>query len=591
MKKKYIYLEEKHSIAYLKLNRQYNFISALRLFVASFFLISLYYYIERNNSILLSCLILGFILFIVLMNIHQKISWKRKIRKHLIEINKNELSYLKGESVPFADGIEFSNPSHLYSYDLDIFGKGSLFQNLNRTATRIGKIKLSEQLLSLLSNKEIKLNQEAIKELSEKIDWRQKLLALSKIANDNKENYDKLIKWSLEKESNPSILLLIISYASPIVLIGSLVLFSLTTNSIFGYIATGLFLLNLLLIFIQAKKISQEIIDSEKIHEAIKQYSLIIEVIEKENFESKKLKSIKNKLKHKTGYASKQVRLLSYLFANMDNIHNLMARIILNGFFLFHIHVLRKLLYWKKQYSKHIPIWLDVIGEFETFNSISNFSFNNPKFTFPILNNDYNIVFHDLGHPLIKAEKRISNTVEFNTHKFIILTGSNMSGKSTFLRSLGINMVLAGIGSPICASYAKVHPLNVLVSMRLSDSLNDNESYFFAEIKRLKEITITLDSRICFVLLDEILQGTNSDDKRNGTIEVIKKIIEKKAIGAIATHDLEICSTKDQYSDILTNKYFESEIKNGELSFDYRLKNGICKNKNALFLMKKMKIV
>jgi len=173
----------------------------------------------------------------------------------------------------------------------------------------------------------------------------------------------------------------------------------------------------------------------------------------------------------------------------------------------------------------------------------------------------------------------------------MILTGSNMSGKSTFLRSLGVNMVLSNIGSCICAASANIHPLSILVSMRLSDSLAESESYFFAEVKRLKEIMQELDNGPAFVLLDEILRGTNSDDKRNGTIGVIKKLMLKKAIGAIATHDLEICKTTLQYPNYLNNHCFEVEIVNNELVFDYKLREGICQNQSASFLMKRMAII
>ncbi|MFN3785152.1 MAG: MutS-related protein, partial [Spirosomataceae bacterium] len=180
-------------------------------------------------------------------------------------------------------------------------------------------------------------------------------------------------------------------------------------------------------------------------------------------------------------------------------------------------------------------------------------------------NDKYQIDFKDLSHPLLNSRSRVTNEVSFHPQSFLILTGSNMSGKSTFLRSLGVNMVLAGIGAPVCATAAKVHPLPVLVSMRLSDSLADSESYFFAEIKRLKQIMDELECKPAFVLLDEILRGTNSDDKRNGTIEVVKKAIGKKAIGAIATHDIEVCLTTNEYPNVLTNKCFEVEIINDDL--------------------------
>lgn len=166
-----------------------------------------------------------------------------------------------------------------------------------------------------------------------------------------------------------------------------------------------------------------------------------------------------------------------------------------------------------------------------------------------------------------------------------------MSGKSTFLRSLGINMVLAGIGSVVCASSASIHPLPILVSMRLSDSLADNESYFYAEIKRLKQIMNCLEKERSFVLLDEILRGTNSDDKRNGTVEVIKKMIQKNAIGAIATHDIEVCLTTNTYPQQLINKCFEAQIIDNDLYFDFKLRDGVCKNRSASFLMQKMGVI
>ncbi len=166
-----------------------------------------------------------------------------------------------------------------------------------------------------------------------------------------------------------------------------------------------------------------------------------------------------------------------------------------------------------------------------------------------------------------------------------------MSGKSTFLRTLGINMLLTGVGAPVCAQRAVVHPLPVLVSMRQSDSLADSESYFFAEVKRLKQIITAMQGQRSFVLLDEILKGTNSDDKQSGTIGVIKKVIAQNGTGVIATHDIEVCNTSSEYPQYLKNECFEVQITNNELVFDYTLREGICQNKSATFLMKKMEII
>jgi DNA mismatch repair ATPase MutS len=279
------------------------------------------------------------------------------------------------------------------------------------------------------------------------------------------------------------------------------------------------------------------------------------------------------------------------LFSNMETIGNFVTALLFNGTFLFNVHVLKSMIAWKKEHAIVLEEWLEVIGEFEMLNSLANFAYNNPEFVYPKLNTNFEIDFSNLSHPLLNATSRVGNEVQFQPQSFMILTGSNMSGKSTFLRSLGINMVLSGMGSPVCASQANVHPLPVLVSMRLSDSLSDSESYFFAEIKRLKQIMDELEGNPAFVLLDEILRGTNSDDKRNGTIEVVKKVIAKKAIGAIATHDIEVCLTTNDYPNTLTNKCFEVEISNNELHFDYKLRDGICQNKSATFLMQKMGVI
>jgi len=339
------------------------------------------------------------------------------------------------------------------------------------------------------------------------------------------------------------------------------------------------------------KRIQIEIANAEDIDKVISQYGLLLKKIEEESFQSQKLHDLQQKLKFKTDDASNHLKNLSELFSNMDTIGNLVAASLFNGTFLFNLHVLRKLLAWKEEHAAILEEWLEVIGEFEMMNSLANLAYNNPEFVYPTINSDFKIDFENLSHPLLNAKNRVGNDTSFHPESFMILTGSNMSGKSTFLRSLGINMVLAGIGSVVCAKNANVHPLPILVSMRLSDSLSDSESYFFAEIKRLKQIMEELEDQPAFVLLDEILRGTNSDDKRNGTIEVVKKVIAKQAVGAIATHDIEVCLTTDEYPDTLINKCFEVEIVDNELHFDYKLRDGICKNKSATFLMKKMGVI
>lgn len=579
------------STALTAINKKYNSISVFRLLTIVLFLISSYYYIKTSDIMFVVASIVLFGAFVILMRIHSKLVFEKQVHQALFDINENEIEYLERNKIPFENGQEFNDFNHPYAYDLDVFGDHSLFQNLNRTATFIGKKTLANQLLALAPNNEITRNQQAVKELSNKLDWRQEFLAFAKIGNDSQSNYETLLKWSTFNSTPLSKISVFISYFSPLLFLGFLIAYAVTSNIVFVSVLSYLFVFHLIVLGRFMKRIQSEIANSTNIDKTIHQYSLLLQKIEEEIFQSEKLICLQQKLVFKKERASVHLKQLAGLFSKMDSISNFVTAIVFNGTFLFNLHVLQSLIQWKNDHAEALEEWLEVIGELELLNSLANMSYNNPEFVYPTLNTNFEIDFTDLSHPLLNEKTRIGNDVCFHPESFMILTGSNMSGKSTFLRSLGINMVLSGMGSSVCASQANVHPLPVLVSMRLSDSLSDSESYFFAEIKRLKQIMDELENRPAFVLLDEILRGTNSDDKRNGTIEVVKKVIGKKAIGAIATHDIEVCLTTNDYPSILTNKCFEVEIVNNDLHFDYKLRDGICKNRSATFLMKKMGVI
>ncbi|MEZ7514461.1 MutS-related protein [Flavobacterium frigidarium] len=583
--------KEQFSKDLLSINKKYTTISFLRLLSIVIFIGALYFHLQKTETVYIALEVLSFATFILLMRYHAKLSTKRKLTEALIEINENEDQYLEHGSLHFANGAVFNDFQHPYAYDLDIFGDHSLFQNINRTATYVGKKTLANRLLSVLPNDEILENQEAVAELSAKIGWRQEFFAYAKVTKDNKLSYDALLAWSKFPSTSLPKWTDIVSYIMPVLFVATLVAYIFTSNTIFLTYLTYIFIINLAILGTFLKRIQIEIANAEDIDKVISQYASLLEQIEKEDFKSKKLLNLQASLKYKEVNASVHLNKLSGLFSNMDTIGNLVAASLFNGSFLFNLHVLKRLLAWKEEHASVLELWLEVIGEFEMLNSLGNLAYNNPAFVFPNLNNESKIDFKNLSHPLLNSRSRVGNDASFHPQSFMILTGSNMSGKSTFLRSLGINMVLSGIGSVVCASEANVQPLPILVSMRLSDSLSDSESYFFAEIKRLKLIMDALEDKPAFVLLDEILRGTNSDDKRNGTIEVVKKVIAKNAIGAIATHDIEVCLTTHEYPNILTNKCFEVEIVNNDLHFDYKLRDGICKNKSATFLMKKIGVI
>ncbi|MEO9485089.1 MAG: DNA mismatch repair protein [Ekhidna sp.] len=550
-----------------------------------------YQYYESGRGILLTGTILILVAFALLIRKHSATRWENKLAKAKISINEEELSYLNEGKLPFGNGKEFVDSTHDYSYDLDFFGDHSLFQHLNRTGTITGKKVLADSLLHILPKEEILKNQEAVNELKDQIEWRQEILALARIKQDSTESLEDLIQWSRKKPAKIPGIIHFISYVSPVVILITLSFYLFASNEMMGRISFLLSLINLGAVSSMFRSIKNELMTTTRIEQILKQYSFLFRQIENTHFHSEKLQQLKQRLTQSNHKASSSIHQLSLLFGRLEHVQNVFAAPILNGLALYHLHVLRGLSNWRKNYAAHVEDWLKVIGEFEKYSSLANFSYNNPDFTFPEVNDNQELSFEELGHPLIQQESSVTNSIHFQPHSFFILTGSNMSGKSTFLRTLGINMVLAGIGAPVYAKKASIFPLPVVVSMRLSDSLTDSESYFYAEVKRLKYIMDRLKTQACFVLLDEILRGTNSDDKRNGTIEVIKKMADKNVFGGIATHDLEVCNVASDYPKRLTNKRFEVEIIDDELVFDYKLRDGVCQNKSASFIMKKMEVI
>ncbi len=579
--------QNQHQIVQKKANQ----ISFLRIFLVFFCIFVVYQMIQNATSTLGLLLLLLVGGFFYLIKIHGKTNLQKKHLEALIAINKNEIDFIDNNKNNFQDGSEFIDTQHDYAFDLDIFGKKSVFQYFNRTNTFIGKKTLASLLKNILPNHLVINQQMAVKELSEQLDFRQHFMANAINANDAENVYKRLLLWSRSKSLAISKPMIILAFASPIIFALLTIAYFITDNATLISCLTFLFVFNLSVLGKFYKTIATEIQYISEIDSTIKNYGLLIESIENQNFKSEKLNDLKNILSNENLKASVNLKKLSEIFGNMDTINNLVTTLFFNGTFLFHIHVLNQLLQWKNRYAAQLENWLDTIGEFETLLSLSNFSYNNPDFVFPELNTNFEIEFENLQHPLLNPSKRIGNSIAFGPESFFILTGSNMSGKSTFLRSLGLNMVLAGIGSVVCATKANVHVMPVLVAMRTSDSIAESESYFYAEIKRLKKIMDSLKNQKCFVLLDEILRGTNSDDKQTGTIAVVEKMVSKLAIGVIATHDVEVCLTTNKYPEIMANKCFEAQIINNDLVFDYQLRDGICKNKSATFLMKKLEII
>jgi hypothetical protein len=603
----YAQAETRYAAERQKQAQKANLVAALRLItILSLFAGAYYYFNAQNFEALAAVIIILGGVFLVLVFVHAHIKEQEKLLAILCKINQNEQAYLKDDLSAFDGGEAFVNPEHPYTYDLDMFGQLSIFQHLNRTETAFGKAELAQNVSESKAS-DIILRQEAIKELSTKLEWRQYFQAYGQVFADKEEKTDKFRYWiekpfSLQNQS----FLKIIAFALPVLTIVVLILNFVTDLEWTSPLFRALGILNLLMVGSQVKKIKQEHELLTNMSLSFEKYAALLKAIENESFSSQKLNQLKESIVVEGATASKALKRLSVILNQFDGLSNPFAAIIMNGLFQYHIHTMFSLQKWKQTFGQNVFQWFQVLGEFEALSSIANFSHNHPDFIFPtpvdnnqsaIINNQSRITegalnFKNVGHPLIPKGKRIGNDVAFNDPSFVVLTGSNMSGKSTFLRTLGVNLVLAKMGAPVCADEFQFYPFNVFVSMRVSDSLQNSESFFFAELKRLKRIITELaENQKTFVILDEILRGTNSNDKRAGTIGLIHNLMKHKAVGIIATHDLVIGDMEKQYANYLKNLCFEVEIVNDELVFDYKLQHGVAQKMSAAFLMTKMGII
>lgn len=561
--------------------------SRIVLFLTVIYLFYLMLY--RKNEAMGWWVFLVFVVFIFAVNLYLKVQAKIKYYKTLKKINDDEIAFLEGTKT-FENGIEFQDPHHAFSYDLDLFGNNSIFQFINRTGTSLGKKQLAADLQRIPTNNEIISRQQAVKELSEHVEFRQQFQTLSHLAGTTEVEDLAIERWTNSFIEKPSKIIQILAVIIPILFLISLIAFIFNWHPSASKITMFLFSFNLLLAGLMTQFIMKEIGKGDKIANSLQQYAKMIKLFENITFQSDYLINKQTQLKTNNQTATKAVNDLANLFEKLNTVANLFIFIAFNGTFQYHYWVHKKLLIWKQTNQHYLWKWIQVIGEIESLNSLANFAYNNKEYQYASVS-DKEISFESLGHPLLTKEKRVRNSIDFSNQSFVILTGSNMSGKSTFLRTVGINLVLSYTGAPIDARKAIICPLPLWVSMRLTDSLSDSESFFFAEVKRLKEIVTEAEKQPVFVLLDEILKGTNSDDKKTGTVGVIEKLHKYHVKGMIATHDLEVCETTNRYPESMTNKRFEVEIIDNELHFDYQLKAGVCQNKNATFIMKKMEII
>ena len=566
-------------------NKQISLFSLLRLLAFSLTIVFISLFAVKTVLIYLFASIVSLITMVFLILYHQKIYKNRDYNAILLRLQQNELNVLKGDENIYSNGSHYASRLP-FADDLDLFGPFSIYQNLNRCSTSFGKDLLGEAfIMTALTPQRIQLLQEAVKELSDDLDFNQSIAAQlmgTYEAPHHQEPYTPesfvqlfdapWYRWA--------------SYLLPAVVISSFVYFIF--SGVFGiFLLLGS--ISMLLAFSQNKKILLLSEEVSGIGSSLKAYNAILKQFSQRDNKATILKEMAS-VANKAGSALLDLASISEWF---DRRSNLLLYALGNVFFAYDFHLVLRYEKWKNNHLHQMPEWLETTGRLEMLISLAVFSYNHPQFTVPALGEQTLIKAKALGHPLIPESKRVDNDVFLRKDPNVVLvTGSNMAGKSTWLRTLGVNILLAQAGTVVCAESFEWRPMAVLSSLRQTDSLHENTSLFMNELLQLKFILDEASKDTpAFILLDEVLRGTNSDDKYSGSEALIRRLAQTNSLVVMATHDLKLSKLESQLVNKISNWCFESHIVEGKLLFDYKIHPGVAVNRNATWLMQDMGII
>ena len=532
--------------------------------------------------------------FVITAVIHERYIRQRNFQRTLKTIVLDEIKAIQGTFLDYGDGEEFEETDHAYTSDLSIFGSRGLFHFLNRTTTSLGKRVLSDWIKIFPDSPTLEIirdRQEAVEELTDKVDFRQNIQAHGKNILDS---FVRLESVRMLFKESPVVmgksLLIVFIHIFPILT------FSAVVSVFFKFswlIPVGFVLVQGMVNRFFRKRVIRIYKLTSQNHRVLLVYSKIIEEIEREIFKSRTLLKLQKHCFIKNRPASLFIKKLSSRFQFFEARQSKEIHFLMNNILFWDLHCVHRIEKWKNDVREEIEKWFEAVGAFEAISSFANIQFNFPNWTKPDLR-DSGFILNavSVGHPLIPADERVHNSIEQQGDiDIVIVTGPNMAGKTTFLKTVGVNIVLALAGAPVCADSFIVSPLRIYTSMKVSDSLDKGLSQFYAELQRLKKVLhAIIDQEPVFFLIDEMLKGTNELDRHRGANALIRQLIEHKAKGMVATHDLELTKLEKEYSGKIRNIHFDGYIKDDKLYFDYLLKRGICTSANALELMKKIGI-
>lgn len=537
-------------------------------------------------------LLLGVVGFLILLKRHQAIGRECDLAQRLAFINEDETARLSRQYLRADTGASFANPTHHYTHDLDVFGKHSLFRLLNRTHTHEGRNSLAAWLLAPAKSDAIRLRQQASAELLPHLDWRQQLEAQADLDETIDRSPDTLVQWATADAQPLPTYLNLARFLLPVLTIGVAIawlLGYLPGLAVLAMLAVHSFVLSQ--ISARAKDVSEQ---TFTLSVALRAFRSLFEQAEQVPGESVRLRAIRQALITNSQTASQAIGQLARLTEGLNYRRNPYFYLLFGVISLWDVQYLFRLDAWRKQHGPHLGRWFEALGELEALNSLAGFAYAHPTYATPnIVEGPPTLELTNAVHPLLPPNRSVANSLTLTgVGQTVLITGSNMSGKSTFLRTVGTNVVLALAGTVVSADAFACSPVRVFTSMRTQDSLEESTSSFYAELIRLQTlIKLTQPTSATphnglpvLYFLDEILKGTNSADRHRGAEALIRQLHRTTAFGFVSTHDLALGQLADADA-FVQNYHFQSDIHNGELVFDYKLRDGICRSFNASQLM------
>ena len=573
-------------IAFLnKRNNKFSFYR-LMVFIAGVLLSTAAFLMSKETGWVVS--LVSLMAFGITVHLHNKLLFGIKRCHTYLKIKEANLARMnvEWEKIPkpvvnTLSGDEFTEK------DLDLFGENSLHHLSDTSVSIEGSLLLRKWISNFTPDaSEIINRQQIVKELSGFSLFRDKFILKANLISKKFLECSKILEWitsssteALPKWLFPAAGLLIVCYV---------ILFILGTIGTTGSLWLAVLIAYFFIYSMHQKKINKLFEDAVELETHLKKFTALILYIDKFSFEKKPaLKEFMSVFKNENNRAANQLRKLQKVISALLVRENPVIRIIVNIVFPYDIFYSNKLVEIKSEIEKNIPQWLSRFNELECYISLSNFSYLNPDYVYPVFETSTRNIFETKGiaHPLLKRRAKISNDFAFkNKNEIGIITGSNMSGKSTFLRTVGVNLCLAYSGAPVNAEYLKTSLFELFTCIKVTDSVIDGISYFYAEVRRLKQLLDEFDNNNGlekFFLIDEIFKGTNNKERLTGSRAYIKKLAQLDATGFVTTHDLELVNLEKEIPDI-TNYHFREEVKDGLMLFDYRIHNGPCPTTNAL---------